>query len=633
MALPSHRWLLQLSWLTALLLQLLPPVSAAPASTSLPPAASFYVHSIPGINQHPDHPLQIYSGHLPAEPNVTRTASNDVTAHIFFMMVKNRRAADKNRIVFWFNGGPGCSSFDGAMMEVGPWRWDGQEAGKETFSVKEGGWEEYATMVFVDQPPGTGYSFTSTDSYANTIGEVQGHLMEFLKNFYQVFPEYQYSDTYLAGESFAGQWIPYFADAMLSSHLNIPLRGVAIGNGWMDAKRQYLSYFDYSVKMGLLEENSDDWKKVKDLHEKCEQLIEKVNDEPMKIPACQKTLLAVINKKTADKNGQKMCLNMYDVRYEDTHPACGMNWPPEMHAITDFLGRSPVVNALHANAHPGAWVECRRDVHRAFKEKTEQSAITVLPRVLSKIPVLIFAGDQDLICNYVGLENMIKHLKWNGETGLGTVQTQRWDVNGSSVGTWVTSRNLTYVKIFNASHMAPFDLPHVTHDMMLRFMNVNFSSIYGEGTARIPSSLGTAASGVKPLFVPSAALPTTTFVAQALVLVLIFAAVGAWVWWIRRRRAQGKGGLQLPTSFRGEQDAEEIIPLNPAGVERSGLSSAREVAETGNGHSGLTRMGSLKGKEREVVSSSEAIFDVGDSDEEDEPHGTDVGRAGAARRV
>ena len=33
-------------------------------------------------------------------------------------------------------------------MEVGPWRWDGQEAGKETFSVKEGGWEEYATMVF-----------------------------------------------------------------------------------------------------------------------------------------------------------------------------------------------------------------------------------------------------------------------------------------------------------------------------------------------------------------------------------------------------------------------------------------------------------------------------------------------------
>lgn len=142
-----------------------------------------------------------------------------------------------------------------------------------------------------------------------------------------------------------------------------------------------------------------------------------------------------------------MCLNMYDVRYEDTSPACGMNWPPEMHAITDFLGRDRVVSALHAQAHPGAWKECRGDIHRAFNEAKEQSSITIIPKVLSKIPMLIFAGDQDLICNYVGIENMIKELKWNGDTGLGTVETQSWNVNGSSVGTWVNSRNLTYVKV------------------------------------------------------------------------------------------------------------------------------------------------------------------------------------------
>ena len=46
------------------------------------------------------------------------------------------------------------------------------------------------------------------------------------------------------------------ADAMLRSNLNIPLKGVAIGNGWIDVRRQYPSYLDYSVKYGLLEENS-----------------------------------------------------------------------------------------------------------------------------------------------------------------------------------------------------------------------------------------------------------------------------------------------------------------------------------------------------------------------------------------
>ena len=44
--------------------------------------------------------------------------------------------------------------------------------------------------------------------------------------------------------------------------------------------------------------------------------------------------------------------------------------------------------------------------------------------------------------------------------------------------------------------MAPFDVPHVTHDMMLRFMGVNFSAVV-DGSLQIPSSLGSAA---KPIF-------------------------------------------------------------------------------------------------------------------------------------
>lgn len=61
---------------------------------------------------------------------------------------------------------------------------------------------------------------------------------------------------YITGESFAGQYIPYFADAVLSSDLDIPLKGAAIGNGWMDARRQYPAYLDYSLKHSLLQENS-----------------------------------------------------------------------------------------------------------------------------------------------------------------------------------------------------------------------------------------------------------------------------------------------------------------------------------------------------------------------------------------
>lgn len=47
------------------------------------------------------------------------------------------------------------------------------------------------------------------------------------------------------------------ADAILNSNIGTPLRGVAIGNGWIDARRQYASYIDFAVKVGILEENSD----------------------------------------------------------------------------------------------------------------------------------------------------------------------------------------------------------------------------------------------------------------------------------------------------------------------------------------------------------------------------------------
>lgn len=78
-----------------------------------------------------------------------------------------------------------------------------------------------------------------------------------------------------------------------------------------------------------------------------------------------------------------------------------------------------MVTAIHADQVPGKWVECKSRVHSEFTTRTSNSSITVLPRVLEKIPVMLFVGDQDLICNYVGVESMIQAMTWNGETGLG----------------------------------------------------------------------------------------------------------------------------------------------------------------------------------------------------------------------
>lgn len=56
--------------------------------------------------------------------------------------------------------------------------------------------------------------------------------------------------------------------------------------------------------------------------------------------------------------------------------------------------------------------------------------------------------------------------------------------------------------------MVPYDVPHIAHDMILRFMGTNFSAIT-DGSAKIPSSVG---EDTKPLLgsVDEATEPQTT---------------------------------------------------------------------------------------------------------------------------
>ncbi len=36
-------------------------------------------------------------------------------------------------------------------------------------------------------------------------------------------------------------------------------------------------------------------------------------------------------------NDKKMCINIYHARLDDTMPACGMNWPPDIKPVTTYL--------------------------------------------------------------------------------------------------------------------------------------------------------------------------------------------------------------------------------------------------------------------------------------------------------
>ena len=76
---------------------------------------------------------------------------------------------------------------DGAMMEVGPYRV--REGGNLVYN--NGSWDEFANLLFVDQPVGTGFSYVNTDSYLTDLNQ----MVIFLEKWFALFPEYEHDDV------------------------------------------------------------------------------------------------------------------------------------------------------------------------------------------------------------------------------------------------------------------------------------------------------------------------------------------------------------------------------------------------------------------------------------------------------
>lgn len=95
--------------------------------------------------------------------------------------------------MIWLNGGPGCSSLDGALMEIGPYKLKDSE----NLVHQPDSWNEFANLLFVDNPVGTGFSYVDSDSYIHELPEMAAYFVIFLERYFALFPEEEGNDVSL----------------------------------------------------------------------------------------------------------------------------------------------------------------------------------------------------------------------------------------------------------------------------------------------------------------------------------------------------------------------------------------------------------------------------------------------------
>lgn len=116
-------------------------------------------------------------------------------------------------------------------------------------------------MLYIDQPVGTGFSYTNSKiGYITNMSEMAEQLYLVIIQFLQLFPWFQSTPLFIAGESFAGKYIPaiaykiYNENGKIASDSQINLHGIAMGNALTDPMNM-LNYADYAYQLGFIDDN------------------------------------------------------------------------------------------------------------------------------------------------------------------------------------------------------------------------------------------------------------------------------------------------------------------------------------------------------------------------------------------
>lgn len=141
-----------------------------------------------------------------------------------------------------------------------------------------------------------------------------------------------------------------------------------------------------------------------------------------------------------------------------------------------YLNRLEVKNALGVQSSIDFEI-CSSDVNADFQHSGDWMRPYVdqlTPLLDSNISVLAYAGDADFICNWMGIRAWTINLPWHGQEEYNRQKDAYWYINDISASTAAgmirKSGSLTFLRLFDSGHMAPWDQPQAALSMFSKWI-------------------------------------------------------------------------------------------------------------------------------------------------------------------
>ncbi|GAM82581.1 hypothetical protein ANO11243_005630 [Dothideomycetidae sp. 11243] len=434
----------------------------------------------------PDVPFDIgesYAGLLPISdaPGETR--------ELFFWFFPSSNPDADSEVTIWLNGGPGCSSLAGFLSENGPFTWD---AGTLDPVLNSYSWTNLTNMMWVEQPVGVGYS-QGTPNITNE-DQLAQEFLGFYKSFVDTFDAHGF-DVYLTGESYAGMYVPYIANAFVNANDSdyYNLQGISINDPTIgDEVNQFQTiipgYVQYWQNVFYLNDSF-----MEDFMSQADQCgyidyMDKYFTFPPTGPlpeanqTCDLQDLAFAAIQEANP-----CANIYHILDVCPQPWSVLGGVSGSSGGFVYFNRTDVQEALHAVVGTN-WMECTPiNVFGGGSNQTFGTGDTSAPPATNGVlqnvieatnNVIIGSGDLDMLIPTNGTLLAIQNMTWNGCQGMdeypGTPfyvpyhpEYNQGALSGAGyVGSFGVSRGLTFYRVQLSGHELPGYAPGAAYRML-----------------------------------------------------------------------------------------------------------------------------------------------------------------------
>ncbi|KAK5641181.1 hypothetical protein RI129_009728 [Pyrocoelia pectoralis] len=385
--------------------------------------------------------IESYSGYF--------RVSEPKNSHLFFWFFKSQRNFTAVPVILCLQGGPGLSSLLTLYLENGPLKL----TDNGDVEARAESWTEFASVLYIDSPVRTGYSFGN--EYSATIDVITQDLHEATKQFLRLFPELTSNELYLWGESYGGRYVPALGKAIQEANLvnpsqRINLAGIIIGNGLTDLTYQ-TKISDFLFSTGLADTSL---KTIIAAHEN----------------AIYESMISA-NYQVAKDNLMDIIGVVYPkIKYQSLYNFM-QQFSPLYNLVgvqQAYLSAADMKNTLHVGNQDYIWWS--RDVMNNITDYAIPQSSSV-EYLLNHIKVLIYNGQADIIIPYISTVNYLRNINFDGAETYRNADRQIWRLNNDVAGYVIQANRLTEVCVRNAGHNVPLDQPLAAFTMVKKFIN------------------------------------------------------------------------------------------------------------------------------------------------------------------